>query len=165
VWWVLLGLFISAMAGAEEAQARTGAALEGLRVRDVMTADPDTADGDTTVTRFLQETALVRRHSTFPLTDGLGRPTGLVTLGRLKAVPAADREHLTLAQIACPVDEIPFARPDEPLTELLPRMHGCSDGRALVLDGERLAGIVSPSDISRAVTWRGIGLDGPASRV
>ena len=36
------------------------------------------------------------------------------------------------------------------MTDLLPRMAGCADGRAVVVDAAgRVVGLVSPSDISR----------------
>jgi CBS-domain-containing membrane protein len=47
---------------------------------------------------------------------------------------------------------VPTTRPDEPLVSLLPRMRGCSDGRAVVLDEYgRVIGIVSSTDISRVL--------------
>lgn len=158
-WWVLVGLFILVIAGAEERQAELGSALAGLRVRDVMTQDPDTAPGDVDIERFLHQTALVRRHSAFPLLDETGRLEGLITLNRMKTVPPEERASTSLRRAACPPEEIPLAAPDEPLDELLPRLSGCTDGRALVFDGDRLAGIVSPSDISRAVALRGLGVE------
>src|SRR6266496_1705402 len=44
------------------------------------------------------------------------------------------------------------ARPAAPLLTLLPRMRGCADGRAVVLDERgRVIGVVSATDISRAL--------------
>lgn len=157
LWWILIGLFIASMAGAEERQAELGSALAGVRVRDVMTPGPDTADGDATVSAFLHDVALVRRHSAFPLLDEHGRLQGLITLNRLKSVPAERRDTTRLADVACPPVDVPLAEPDEPLSDLLQRLGGCTDGRALVFSDGELAGIVSPSDISRMVTLRGIG--------
>lgn len=156
LWWILLGLFVVTMAGAEEAQARTGAALGGVRVRDVMTPNPETAPADVTVARFLGDVAMLRRHSAFPLLDTEGRPQGMVTLNRLRSVPAERRELSTLREAACPKAEIPTARPDEALSALLPRLNDRADGRALVYDGDDLVGIVSPSDISRAAAAHGL---------
>lgn len=158
-WWILLGLFIMVIAGAEERQIRLGTALEGLRVQDVMTPDPDTAPGDDDVETFLQQTAMVRRHSAFPLLDQVGRLEGLITLNRMKDVRPENRSTTWLRDVACPPTEIPHARPDEPLSELLPRLGGCTDGRALVFSEGHLVGIVSPSDISRAAALRGMGVD------
>lgn len=151
LWWLLLGAFILAMASAEERQAQTGAALAGLRVRDIMTRDPDTVSGDLLVEAFLREYALVRRHSSFPLLDDEGRFEGLITFNRLIAVPSARRPTTTLREAACPPGEVPVVDPDAAVTDLLPLLASGPDRRALVFSGERLLGIVTPSDISRAV--------------
>lgn len=158
LWWILLGLFIVTMATAEEQSARTSTALAGIRVGDVMTEYPETADGDLTVTDFLREVALLRRHSAFPLIDRAGQLQGLVTLNRIRTVPAERRATTLLREIACPPDEVPRAQPDEPLSALLPRLRGCTDGRALVFRNGNLHGIVSPSDISRAAALHGLGV-------
>lgn len=158
LWWVLLGLFIVTMASAEEHQARATAVLGGVKVRDVMSAEPDVARGDSTVSDFLNEVALHRRHSAFPLLDDIGRVQGLITLNRLKAVPAERRPTTTLRDVACPPAEIPLTEPEEPLSALLPRLGGCADGRALVIAEGQLVGIVSPSDISRAASLHGLGV-------
>lgn len=157
LWWVLLGLFVVTMANAEEQQLRTTTALAGVRVRDVMTADPETIGGDVTVADFIQHTALGRRHSSFPVLDHSGRLSGLVTLNRIRAVAPDQRATTVLREVACPPAEVPVAHPDEALTALLPRLSGCTDGRALVLADNALVGIVSPSDISRAAALHGLG--------
>jgi Zn-dependent protease/predicted transcriptional regulator len=150
LWWIVLGWFLVQAAAAEEERAKLGRQLHGVRVVDVMSAQPVTADPDTPVARFIDEVAFRHRYSTYPLVDAQGRLTGLVTLNRIRAVPAELRAVRRLADIACPPDEVPVARPDEPVTDLLPRMAGCADGRAVVVDAAgRVVGLVSPSDISR----------------
>lgn len=151
LWWLLLGLFILVMAGAEERQARTGAALAGVRVREVMTPDPETASGGVSVEAFLGEYAASRRHSAFPLVDDLGRVEGLITFNRMIAVPHARRASTALREAACPLPEVPLADPDEPVTGLIPRLAASPDRRVLVFSAGRLVGIVTSSDISRAV--------------
>jgi len=163
LWWMLLGLFVVTMASAEEHHARTSTALAGVRVRDVMTAEPETVDGSTTVAEFLQNVALLRRHSAFPLLDQVGRLQGLVTFSRIRSLPADQRATTLLREVACPPSEIPLAQPDEPLSALLTRLRGCTDGRALVFSGDTLVGIVSPSDISRAAALHGLGVQSAAA--
>ena len=158
LWWMLLGLFIVTIASAEEHHARTSTALAGIRVRDVMTEHPETVDGNSTITEFLRDVALLRRHSAFPLVDHAGRLQGLVTLNRIRAVPAERRASTLLREVACPPDEIPLAQPDEPLSALLSRLRGCADGRALVFGDGDMLGIVSPTDISRAAALHGLGV-------
>lgn len=157
LWWVLLGLFVVTMANAEEQHARTSTALAGVRVRDVMTEQPETLDADMTVTDFVEHIVLARRHATFPLLDHGGGLVGLVTFSRIRAVPADQRATTRLRDVACPPAEIPTGHPDEPLTDLLPRLGHDTDGRALVFAGAQLVGIVSPSDVSRAAALHGLG--------
>ncbi|WP_433686914.1 site-2 protease family protein [Micromonospora carbonacea] len=150
LWLALIGWFLIGAAGMEERQARLGSALRGVRVADVMTPQPQTASGDMTVADFVDHYLFAYRHSALPLTDD-GRPVGLVTLDRVRGIPAEARSATRLAEVACRADQLVLADPDEQLTDLLPRLSECADGRALVVAGGRLVGIVSPSDISRAV--------------
>ncbi|MFG1832125.1 site-2 protease family protein [Micromonospora chersina] len=150
LWLALIGWFLIGAAGMEERQARMGSALRGIRVAEVMTPQPQTASGEMTVADFVDHYLFAYRHSALPLTEE-GRPVGLVTLDRVRGIPTDRRASTTLAEVACRADELVLANPDEQLTDLLPRLSQCADGRALVVTDQRLVGIVSPSDISRAV--------------
>ncbi len=151
LWLGLIGLFLVNAATAEEQQAHVSARLGGLPVGRVMSGPVLTADPDQPVERFLHEVVLVHRFSTYPLVGPDGALAGLVTLNRLRAVPPGARATTRLRDVACPPSEIPVARPDEPLLDLLGRMQGCTDGRAVVVDGGRVVGVVSPSDVTRTL--------------
>ena len=100
----------------------------------------------------MAQVALTHRFSTYPLIDPYGRLTGLVTLNRVRAVPPELRATTRLQEIACAPAEVPVAHPEEPLVELLERMQGCTDGRAVVVDSAGgVVGIVSPTDVARAL--------------
>jgi Zn-dependent protease/CBS domain-containing protein len=155
IWLVLIGLFIVSAASAEEQQTQVAASLQGITVRDVMTPDPVTADPGLTLDRFIAETVLTHRFSAYPLTDPDGRLVAMTTLNRIRDVAPERRATTRLADVACPLDQLPTARPEEPLVTLLERMTGCADGRAVVLDGYgRVVGVVSPTDISQAEILR-----------
>ncbi|MBO4206455.1 site-2 protease family protein [Micromonospora echinofusca] len=150
LWLALIGWFLIGAAGMEERQARMGAALRGVRVADVMTPQPQTVAAGVSVADFVDHYLFAYRHSALPLTED-DRPVGLVTLDRVRGIPTDRRAGTTLGEVSCRADELVLARPDEELTDLLPRLSECADGRALVVADGRLVGIVSPSDISRAV--------------
>jgi Zn-dependent protease/CBS domain-containing protein len=152
VWLALIGWFVVSAATAEEQQARLGGQLAGVTVGQVMTPTPTVLDANLTVDDFVAQVALTHRFSTYPLVDPYGRLTGLVTLNRVRAVPPERRATTRLQEIACAPAEVPVAQPEEPLVELLERMQGCADGRAVVVDSAgRVVGIVSPSDVTRAL--------------
>lgn len=149
LWFVFLGWFLFAAARAEEEGVMTRELLGGLRVRDIMSSDPVVAPASITVAELVERYALSHRFSAFPLVDDDGRPVALVTLGRVKTVPAARRHETIAASLACPLEEVPMAGPDDPLVDLLERMATSADGRALVFEHGRLVGIVSPTDVAR----------------
>jgi Zn-dependent protease len=152
IWLALIGWFVVSAATAEEQQARLGGRLAILKVGDVMTVQPIVLDGNLTVGDFIAHVAMNHRFSTYPLVDVQGRLTGLVTLNRVRAVSPELRATTHLQEIACPPSEVPVAQPEDPLVELLERMHGCADGRAVVLDEVgRVIGVLSASDVARSL--------------
>lgn len=159
LWWILIGLFVVTMASVEEQQAQLGVALGGLQAHHIMTPDPYTTEPGLSITDFVQDIAMTRRHSAFPLLDSSGEVRGMITLNRVRAVPREQHGRTTIGEVACPIDEIPIVRPDEVASSVLSRLGGCADGRALVMDDGRLVGIISPSDISRTLSLRGLGAE------
>jgi Zn-dependent protease/CBS domain-containing protein len=150
LWLVFLGWFLLAAARAEAGGSALNAELAGLKVADVMTPNPLVAPAELSVERLLQDWVYPNRCSTFPLVDGNGRPVGLITIARLKQIPATRRPTTTVSEIACPLADVVTCTPSEELIAVVRRMARSIDQRALVLEGERLVGIVSPSDVTRA---------------
>lgn len=151
LWLALVGWFLTTMARAEEEQAQTSQLLHDVRVEDVMTPNPASVSPDLSVTDLLDQHVFTSRYSTFPVVDDAGRMMGLVTLNRVKQVPTDRQAVTTVADVACPPEEVPTADRHDELVGLLPRMSGCADGRALVLEDERVVGIVSPRDVSHRI--------------
>jgi CBS domain-containing protein len=122
-----------------------------------MSAPVVTVPASATVEDLLSGQVTGTRYSAFPVTDQSGRTVGLITHNQVRNVPAEDRGHTTLAQAACPLDQVPSCRPAEPLSDVMERMRtGCGDGRALVFDDSHLAGIISAQDITRALQSSGL---------
>jgi len=155
LWLVLIGLFVVNAATAEGRHARLGARLHGVLVYEVMTPHPVTADPQETLDQFIAKSVLRHQFSSYPLADPFDRLVGLATLNRIRAVPPERRKATRLIDVARRADEIPLAGPEQPLAEVLPRIAECDDGRAVVVDGAgRVVGIISPTDINRAVLLR-----------
>jgi len=99
-------------ATAEEQQARTTSKLSALRANDVMTRDPVVAEGSMHLDVFIDRLAMNHMFSSYPLVDRGGRLIGLVTLNRVRAVPAGRWSETTLREVACPSEEVPTTRPE-----------------------------------------------------
>ena len=150
LWFVLLGWFLISAATSESQQAVLQSRLRTVPVWQIMTRDPVTVPASATVAQFLTDYLPAHRHSAFPVMAG-GHAAGLVTVHRVNQVPPGERDRTTLADVACPLADVARATPDEPTADVLPRLTACSERRALVFTGDHLAGILSPTDISRAV--------------
>ncbi|HZD17468.1 MAG TPA: site-2 protease family protein [Actinomycetota bacterium] len=156
LWFVFLGWFLLGAARAEESQTLLRAALRDVRVHHIMSPDPVAVPATLSVRSFVEDHAMTQRFTSFPVDDEAGRTVGLVTLGRVKAVPPDRRDRTTVGDIACPLEEVATVSPDDPATTLLERLQECEDGRALVLEGGRVVGIVSPRDVHRALELAGL---------
>jgi Zn-dependent protease len=151
LWFVFLGWFLINAAGAEAAGSLLTTQLAGVLVRDVMTPHPIVAPAAMTVDELLEQFIYPNRCSTFPLADPTGTVVALLTLARVKHVSAHLRSTTRCADVATPLAEVVTCGPDDGLLGLLGRLSTSVDQRALVFDAAGLAGIVSPSDISRAM--------------
>jgi Zn-dependent protease/CBS domain-containing protein len=151
LWTALIGVFLTGAASAEAQQAVVTGRLRGVRVSQIMTPSPVTVPASMTVSEFLDSYLFRLHHQTFPVTLDGDTVTGLVTFNHIKQVPPGQRDHTRLADIACPLADVATAGPDDSAADLLPHLTACADQRALVFRDGRLAGIVSPSDITRMV--------------
>ncbi|BAX92983.1 site-2 protease family protein [Mycobacterium shigaense] len=152
VWLAFIGWFIFAAAREEEAQATNRQIFTGVHVADAMTAQPHTAPGWITVEDFIQQYVLGDRHSAYPVAERDGSIVGLVTLRQLRDLAPGRRATTSVREIALPLDRVPTATPQEPLSDLLQRMAPIgARSRALVMDEGRVVGIVTPSDLVRLI--------------
>lgn len=151
VWLVFIGWFIFMAARTDEASVLTRDALAGVRVADAMTPHPRTAPGWITVAEFIERYLLGDRHSAYPVEARDGSISGLITLAQLREVPPDQRSGVLVGQIAMPLDRVPTATPDEPVTTLLERLAANGGHRALVIDGDRVTGIVTAHDLTRLI--------------
>jgi Zn-dependent protease/CBS domain-containing protein len=151
IWFALIGWFISSAASVEEQQTRLRHSLQDVLVAHVMSRDPVTVPVGLSIGALLDDYLLRHRFSAFPVVDAWGRPRGLITLNRVKAVPPERRATTAVETVACSFEDVPHAAPSDRLVDVLPAMARSGEGRALVLDGDRVVGIVSATDVARAM--------------
>ena len=154
VWMAFIGWFLLTAAKDEEAWVLTRESLAGLTVADVMTAHPHIAPGWISVADFIRDYLLGDRHSSYPVERGDGTISGLITLDRLRQVPAADRATTLVADAVIPLERVPTAHPKEPLTTLIERLEPTAGHRLLVMDDNQVVGMVTANDIARLVDVR-----------
>ena len=153
VWIAFMGWFLLSAAGAEDRYLLARQTLSGLRVRDVMNPQPVTASPDETLGRFMDEIVWMRRHTTYPVVED-GRAVGLLPFRCVAAVPRAEWDSRRVRDCMLGLDDVPVLTPDLDLIDAAAELSETDLGRALVVDGGRLAGLLSVSDVARAFELR-----------
>jgi Zn-dependent protease len=151
LWLIFLGWFLMSAARNEESHVVMLGALSGLRVADVMSRDPMVAPGWITVEEFMRSYLPMQRAMVYPLKTFDGAIDGLVTLTRLAAVPPEQRPATRVRDVGFGLAEIAQAEPGEPVSAVIPRFAHSTEGQVLVIDGGKLVGLLSPTDITRAL--------------
>ncbi|MCV7257517.1 site-2 protease family protein [Mycobacterium shimoidei] len=151
VWLAFIGWFIFAAVRADEARVLVRDALSGVRVADAMSPHPHTAPAEITVQEFIERYLLGDRHSAYPVATRDGSISGLITLAQLREVPPSRRASALVGETAIPLDRVPIAAPEEPVTALLERLTPGWGERALVMDASGLVGIVTARDLTRLI--------------
>jgi Zn-dependent protease/CBS domain-containing protein len=151
LWTSLVGWFVLGAARSEARAAALRLALGDSRARDVMRTGPAVGPAWFTVEAFVQRFATQHPDVAFPVQEFDGRLAGLVTLDALRRVPPQGRAVVRIGQIALPLERAVTVPPDASAVEVASRLAATRQSLALVLDEGRLVGVVSATDLSRAV--------------
>lgn len=143
IWLIIIAFFIYVAAGEEERATITSMVLEGVKARDIMTKDVVTVDANASAADVLK-LMFEKKHLGYPVMEG-GRAAGMVTLSDVSKVPE-DRRNSTLVRDIM-TRNIITVKPDDDASTVLQRMSQFQIGRLLVMDGSRIAGIISRSDL------------------
>jgi Zn-dependent protease len=149
-WLAFVGWFLLQGARAEARYVATEQALGGLRVRDLMVRHPVTVDADSTIGRFMDDVAWSHRFTTYPVLDG-GSPVGLLAFASVAAVPRSEWDTRRVRDTMISLDEVPLLTEDEPAVDALAELSAPRANRGLVVDNGHLAGLLSITDLARAL--------------
>ena len=150
IWLAFIGWFLLQAAAGEADQRTAEARLSGLRVRDLMSADPVSVRPEMTLSEVVDEVVWQARFTTYPVVSG-GRPLGLLPFAALAAVPRTAWDRVRVAECMLPLDRVTVLAPDLPVSDALAKVGSSEARRALVVEDGVLAGILSMADLSRAL--------------
>jgi CBS domain-containing protein len=118
-----------------------------------MTPEPVTVEPDLTLAELVDEVIGQRTYTTYPVVEH-GRPVGLVPFRRLAEVPRHGWEERSVRDCMLPLDRVCVLAPDEDAAQALAEIQQSGVNRGLVLEDGRLVGILSISDVMRALELR-----------
>lgn len=160
IWLALIGWFVT-VAAQQQAQlsSRPGGAesltAEELTVADAMSPEPIVVPVNTTVADVIERYVLPTRFSAFPVVDADGRLVGLATVRRMAELPRDTWATTPISAAAAPGSELIECTAHDRLSDVAVRLNTSSDRRAIVVGGAQLVGIMTPSDVARALSRGG----------
>jgi Zn-dependent protease/predicted transcriptional regulator len=149
-WLAFIGWFLLQAATAEDRYAMVSESLGGVRVRDLMTREPVTVPASMSIARFMDEIAWSRRYTTYPVVDG-GRVVGLLAFRCVAEVPRSEWELQLVRECMIPRERVPVFDEDDAAVDALAELSESELNRGIVLEDEELTGIVSITDLARAL--------------
>ncbi len=164
LWLALIGWFLVATARAEATAARLALTFGDLAVGEVMSHPVETFDGGQTIATFVANDLMSTRVSTLLLVDAGGSPTGVLTIRQLRSVPRERWGVATLADVATPRSQMTIVAPTDRLVDALATATS-TDGRLVVVEAGRLVGLVTPTDVTRALTQHSLTQTNPRGHV
>jgi Zn-dependent protease len=153
LWLIVVAWFLSGAARAAESQSAVTSRLEGLRVSDVMDAEPVAIEGGTKLDQVEDEFFLRYGWAWFPVVDQPGHVLGVLTRNKLDQVPAGMRNEYTADQVMISDPGSFKVDQEAPLETLLGANGGLAQlGAVMAVDGDGvLRGIVTANQVRRAL--------------
>jgi Zn-dependent protease/CBS domain-containing protein len=152
-WLAFIGWFLLQAATSEDQYLLVSDALSDLRVRDLMVPDPVTVPAEMSIGRFMDHVAWSRRYTTYPVMDN-GRVVGLLAFRCVAEVPRSAWDERSVRDCMIDRAKVPTLDQDETAIEALAELSEADIHRGLVVEGERLAGLISITDLARALEVR-----------
>jgi Zn-dependent protease/CBS domain-containing protein len=146
LWRFLLGMFLHNAAESSYQQLMIRQALAGEKVRRFMQPNPVTVSPTLTVQELTEEYIYRYHFKTFPVVSH-GRLLGYVSTREVKALPRQEWKAYTVRDILQPCDADNTVGPSDDAMQALAKMNQTGLGRLLVVDGERLVGVLALKDL------------------
>ncbi len=154
LWLAVIGLFLGSAARQTQYQNEVQSRIEGVRVADVMDAEPVALPSELTLDRAWDEFFLRYRWPWFPVVDDAGRLVGVVASESVESVPEQARPGRNVASVMASDSGDAGLRVDfdEPLEALLGREGLARLGAIMAVDREGvLRGVVTADRVRQAL--------------
>ncbi|BAY84488.1 peptidase M50 [Calothrix parasitica NIES-267] len=164
LWLIVIGWFLNNAAESSYQDLVIRSMLEGLRVREVATLNPETVPASLTLQELMDGYFFNRSYQSFPVMEN-DRPIGLVTLNQVKQIPRDEWNRRTVKNIMLPVGMGITVHLGDKMTQVVEKMRNARTQRLLVTDNGNLQGIISATDLANSLQrQRDFGDDIPQPR-
>jgi Zn-dependent protease/predicted transcriptional regulator len=153
LWIIFLGWFIRSGAETSLRQTRLTESLAGVRVGDIMTRELLSVSPDASVQQLVSDYFLVHPHGGYPVVSN-GKLLGVVTMSSVRSIPREKREIERVSEAMVPYERTYTVGPNALAIDALQLMAKNGVGRLIVMDGDRIAGMVTRGDLMKTMKAR-----------
>jgi Zn-dependent protease/predicted transcriptional regulator len=154
LWLMLVGWFLYTAAQASYQQSTLQESLSGIKVRDIMVKDIVTLSSFITVDESVNNYFLRYGYGGFPIIDD-GKFLGIVTLKEVKNIHRENWGKEKVADILVPHDKRWEVSPEDDVIKALELMIKEDKGRLVIIENNKLSGLITRNGIARYVQIRG----------
>jgi len=146
MWWVLIGLFLRNAATMSYQQLMVRKALEGEPVRRFMVSKPVTVSPSISIEQLVEDYIYKHHFKMYPVVED-SKLTGCITIQQVKGIPRSEWRQRTVGELAKPCSPDNTIHPEDDATKALSSMSRNRASRLMVVDGDRLVGIIALKDM------------------
>jgi Zn-dependent protease/predicted transcriptional regulator len=150
VFFIFIGMFLRGMSIQGYEQLVLRKSLEGVHVDEVMVREVVSVPSDLPIDQLVHDYFLHYAYRGFPVVDN-GRVLGVVSMAAVRQLPREVYDNRRVADIMTPLQEDLLIEGGASLAEALMQMSRQEQDRLLVLQGDRLAGLVTKTGLLRFV--------------
>jgi Zn-dependent protease/predicted transcriptional regulator len=146
MWLFLIGMFIQNAAKMSYQQLVTRKALEGEPLKRFMNTDPVTVPSSITVEQLVEDYVYRHHFKLFPVVKD-HKLLGCVTTRQIKETPREEWQSKSAGELTIQCSEENTIAPDVDSVEALSAMRRSNASRLLVVEGDKLVGIIALKDM------------------
>ncbi len=150
LWLMFLGWFLHQAAAGSYEQVIISQSLSALKASDMMTKDIVSVSSTIHLDELVHEWFMRYRFGRFPVVDG-DQIYGIVTIHDVKSIPRDEWSTKNVLDIIKPISPDEIISSDEHASTVLGRMSSKGITEFLVISEKKLVGIITKSDILRAL--------------
>lgn len=153
VWFFIIGLWLRGLSAASYQQMLAEVTLEGVTAGEAASHDCQSVPPDISIEQIVDSYVLSRNVRCFPVQSG-DDLLGLSTLEDIRHVPRDQWPLTPISSTMTAFDRLHAVAPTEDLRHVLQVMAQADINQVPVVDGHRLIGLISRSDIIRLMQTR-----------
>ena len=153
LWWIFIGLFLRSASKLALLRLRMRYVLRGEPVRAFMKSEPVTVPAGISIEDLIEDFVYKYHFKMFPVIEN-GSLSGCITTRAIKEIPRDEWSRHTVGEKAEPCSGDNIIDADTDAIDALRTMQRTDRSRLMVLDGGKLAGVISLKDMLRFLSLR-----------